>query len=160
MGRKNPTLVSFPFNHSTLAKCDKRDPRFRWGKYFWRTTASGSSNSLGDQTRLSALFFKHMQTSCKKYTLWAVQKRWCSLEKNYKKVLTCVWEGLWEYFSTSGAESLHVGGARQIDKICNLKNDLSLRSINHLKSSWLREQHMETDQGNEAECQHSREKLH
>lgn len=79
----------------------------------------------------------HANIMQKIQALSTAQKRWYSLEKNYKKVLACVWEGLREYFSTSGAESLHVGGARQIDKICNLKNDLSLRSIIS-QSSWLR----------------------
>jgi len=91
--------------------------------------------------------------------LSTAQKRWCSLGKNYKKSPYCVWEGFREYFSTSGAESLHVGGARQIDKICNLKSDLSLRSIIS-QSSWLRGQHRETAQGDEAQRQHDTQKLY
>ena len=71
--QKTPQLP-FCLNHSTSAKRYKWDPKFRGKKILLETYCSCSRHSP-DQTLLSALFFKHKQTSCKKYRLWAPRRK-------------------------------------------------------------------------------------
>lgn len=108
-------------------------------KYFQRTLVAAPLTLW----EIKLCFLHCSSSTCKQSRLWAQRRRGGAAWEKQRISPYCVWEGLREYFSTSGAESLHVGGARRIDKISNLKNDLSLRSIIS-QSSWLREQDMVT----------------